>query len=205
MYEFVVFSIGIDCVRLRGIHLNLQLGGPMRNRVFGISKKYIQSLYAFMVIFSLGFPMMLMGVFLKRDVTFELSFIILLMILGGVIFITLFHEGRKMIQAIQGCRLEISETRLLIQREKKKELIFFDELENISVYEDRVGRVQAVLLTTVYGSITKLSHYEDLKELVGIIRSRGRVIVKRQKNDWIILGLTMTVVTGVLVLMFQSL
>lgn len=173
----------------------------MRNRVFGTSKKYIQSLYALMVFFSIGFPLILMGVFLKRDVTFELSFIILLVILGGVIFITLFHEGRKMIQAIQGRRLEISETRLLIQKEKKKELIFFDELENISVYEDRVGRVQAVMLTTVYGSITKLSHYEDLKELVGVIHDRGRIIVKRQNNDWLALGLTLTVVACVLVLL----
>lgn len=172
----------------------------MRHRVYAISKKYIRFLYVSMVLLSLAFPAILMGISLKRGVTFESSFVILLVILGFVIFITLFHEGRKMIQLIQHRQLELSETRLLIHQENKKELIFFDELENISVYEDHVGRVQAVMLTTVYGSMTKIQHYEDLKDLVHVIRNRAQVIVKRQNPQWMPLGIAGTFIVCILII-----
>jgi len=126
---------------------------------------------------------------------------LLLFILGSVLFITLFHEGRKMILEIQERKLELTDTRLLIHQESKKELIFFDELELVSIYEDKGGKVMEVILTTVYGSMTKLKHYEDLKDLVAVLRSRTEVAIHKRKHYWMPAGITGTLVIGIAILL----
>ncbi len=171
----------------------------LRNRVYSVSKKYIQLLYIFMVLASVALPLLLMSISLKKGVTFEQSFVMLLVILGSVIFITLFHEGRKVIQTIQNRQLELTETRLMIMQDNKKELIFFDEVELISVYENRGGHVSEVILKTVYGSITRLKHYDNLKDLATSIHCQGQVCIMKRKGEWFPLGAAGLLAVGTVV------
>lgn len=162
----------------------------MGNRVFRISENYIRFLYVLTVLASLLISGLLIGFSLKPDVTFDPSFVLLLMIFASVIFITLTNEGHKMIEGIKERRIELTESRLLIQREDKRVTIFFDELEDVTLLKDKQGRIQEITLKTVDGACEKLRHFEGLKELAALLSKRMMIRIRESSPMWYTLGMT---------------
>lgn len=155
----------------------------MSIRQYPISKRFITLLHGVVFCISFALPALLMGLSLKQNRTFELSFLTLMGILAVVIFITLYHEGRKWIASFRLRYLEVSNTRVLIHRPHKKELIFFDELEKVEAHRSPSGNVNALVLKTIYGTETKLSYYEGLLELSDLIHRYGEVEVSEKESS----------------------
>lgn len=162
----------------------------MGNRVFRISENYIRFLYVLTVVASLLISSVLIGFSLKPDVTFDPSFVLLLAIFASVIFITLTNEGHKIIEGIKERKIELTESRLLIQREDKRVMIFFDELEDVTVLKDRQGRVKEITLMTADGTCEKLRHFDGLKELAAILSKRMMIRIRENSPMWYTLGMT---------------